>query len=166
MIAGELVGFIATKEIEDETTLCNFLKSKMPSDVFTIQENIRSIEFIKGVPVASNLLEKGRSFSKDIEIRWLKVNGGFHLVAFSEDSKLLEGLELSDESYLAKAVSYFLWGEYKPDLKTFIEVRIPRPINYPVSAGREKGRLRIIAYNYLKDEIIQFTRYRNVIYQQ
>ncbi|MDQ1326777.1 MAG: hypothetical protein QG641_57, partial [Candidatus Poribacteria bacterium] len=60
--ACEFKGFIATREVNNESQLWNILNSNPRS--FTIHEDIKSIEFIKGVPPIENIKEKGRSFSE------------------------------------------------------------------------------------------------------
>ena len=161
----DVKGFIATKEANDESQLCEILNLNPLQ--FTIHEDIKSIEFIKGIPSIKNIKEKGRSFSKDVEIKWQKLNGKFCIVALSENKSYLNSLDISSKSFDVECVSYMLWGGYKPEINPdkniFIEVRIPKCLKYPIPAMKEDERLYIKAYHYIEDEIVQFTRYRNLM---
>lgn len=153
-------GFVATKEAKDESELHKILNSLN----FTIQEDVKSIEFIEGIPEIGNIKEKGRSFSKQIEIQWQKLNGKFKIVAFSEDKKYLGNFSISENSFNTEHVSYMLWGRYEKSengKNKFIEVSIPKYLEYPIPAKEDK-RLYIKAYHYTKDGVVQFTRYLNV----
>ncbi len=156
-------GFIATCVAENEVELHvvlaqKFVNQKPPTEVFTIHQNVEHIKFIAGIPNAECLLEKGRTFDKNIEVRWKKRDDAFHLVALSEDKSLLQNLELANEKWTVKRTQLLLWGEYNPSVGKFIEVRIPRKLTYPKSVGGGDS-LQILAYNYLRKGVIQFTRY-------
>ncbi|HIE30405.1 TPA: hypothetical protein EYP66_24355 [Candidatus Poribacteria bacterium] len=157
------LGFIATCIAEDEVELHTILNQKLPITAFTIHQNIEQIEFIAGIPNAECLFEKGRAFNEKIEVRWKKRDDGFHLVALSEDKSLLQNLQLADEKWAIERTRLLLWGEYNAAVGQFIEVRIPRVLEYPKPQRVKIGdRLQILAYNYLQKDIIQFTRYRKV----
>ena len=160
-------GFIATRRVETEAEICKILESSLLSGALTIHENTECIKFPRGIPMAGELLENGRSFSENLEIRWRKLDDGFRVVALSEDTKALAGLSISEQSYKVCSISFLLWGGYDPCLSKFVEVRIPQFLEYPVEEpGKAKERLRITAYQYLKEDMIHFTRYTNISWNQ
>mgnify|MGYP007030117215 CR=1 FL=1 len=157
----KIKGFVATKEAKDESELRGILNSN--SLIFTIQEDVKSIEFIEGIPKIEVLKGKGRSFSEKIEIQWQKLDGKFQIVAFSENESYLSKFDVKN-SFDVECVTYMLWGRYEKSengKNKFIEVSIPKYLEYPIPAKEDK-RLYIKAYHYIKDGVVQFTRYLNV----
>lgn len=157
-------GFAATGAAKDEIELYTILTQKFSDTALTIHQNVACIEFIQGIPQAESLLEKGRTFNEKIEVRWQKRSKDFHIIALSEDSSLLQDLQIAGEKWETKVTGLLLWGEYNEPVGQFIEVRIPRLLNYPKLHNLKDGcGLQIRAYNYLQNGIIQFTRYRKII---
>ncbi len=163
----ELRGFVAAITIKTEAELHKTLVSKLPADTLTIHENVCCVKFVQGIPAAGELFESGRSFSESLEIRWRKLNDEFRLVALSEDVETLNGLDVSGQNYKVQDRSLLLWGEYNPNLGKFIEVRIPKFLEYPVKSLGDTGkRLSISARQYLEDGVIQFTRYKGIAWKR
>ena len=164
MALADVKGFIATKSVDTRAQLLEILNSNSLN--FIIHENIESIEFIKVIPILADIKEKGRSFSENIEIQWQKLDGKFQIVAFSENSVYLSKFDISEKSFDVECVSYMLWGRYKPKIdhgkNIFIEVRIPKCLEYPIPATKEDEGLCIKAYHYIEDGVVHFTRYLNV----
>lgn len=119
--------------------------------------------------------EQGRIFHDDFELRWEKQDSAFSVVYIGELKKLsmLDTRPLSD--FEIQDNSYYLWGEKMTSdtLKLicqseteslFLELQIPRLLNYPVSKRNEKFRVKLSARHYLnsKTGALEFYRFQHL----
>lgn len=113
---------------------------------------------------------RGSAFGPNLEIRWREINGKIRVVIFSEMP--LPGLEKVDPQVSWKSISpksigwdmkssnnrsVLLWGsEFNPD-HTWSELRIGRPLNYPVAHqnGKVSGvHLKIVEYLNTSGQVV------------
>ena len=152
-------GFVAIKDIRDSKLMHEFLSELFPNEVLTIHENVQEIRFDPGIP--TQLMNNGRSFNSLLEVRWSTVGDKFHLLALSEDRGLLKEMNISNETFDVEDSSSMLWGKYEPTFKAFIEIRIPKRLCYPTAATEGKS-LQLLTRYYVKDGVIQYTRYKDI----
>jgi hypothetical protein len=101
----------------------------------------------------------GRIFCENFELRWNWEEGDFLIMCLTE-KRLPTGFEQIGE-YETMNTELLLWGNRKGADEPWIEIRIPRPLEYPLD-GDDIGIAKIVGDHYLKDGIIQFTRFRGV----
>ena len=122
--------------------------------------------------------EQGRIFYDDFELRWEKQDSVFSVVYIGKSKKLsmLDARPLSD--FETQCNSYYLWGEKMTSdtLKLigqsetenlFLELQIPRLLNYPVLERNEKSRVirvKLSVRHYLnsKTGALEFYRFRHL----
>lgn len=142
-----------------------------PSFILAEQvDKIKFEDFDNQAACISELLRKGRIFNADFEIRYeRRDNGDYELLVLFEDDTKIQSLNLNETPYDYEcsecAYDIFLWGEARKingEWK-FIEVRIPKELEYPQVGGlQEKDELVIKFYEYKTDEIPQFNRFIGV----
>jgi len=104
-------------------------------DESEIADGIRMSSYDAGMPIES--WESGRVFCTQWEVRWDRS----HAVYTGESTDLAGFRSGPDISFCARVEkSCYLWG--KRDGESFIELRIPRVLTYPVSEG-SRVKLRV-----------------------
>ncbi len=153
------------------TKFADMLKSiTQPS--FILAEQVDKIKFknFNNQTCLAKLLRKGRIFNAEFEIRYEREDSGdYELLIFFEDDTKIQSLNLNETPYDYEcsecAYDIFLWGEARQingEWK-FIEVRIPKELEYPKMGGlQKKNELVIKFYEYKTNEIPQFNRFIGV----
>lgn len=104
--------------------------------------------------------QEGRIFCREYELRWRRLPSGYRLVYTGSRGSELSGLQpadLSPELCEVRDREYELWGvrldnlerlgiEKPPGLSAFFEVRIPRPLFYPVPGDWYAAALLVREY--------------------
>jgi hypothetical protein len=147
---------------------------------YVIAQQVDSIRFEAFDPSMSllELLQKGRIFNRDFEIRYEKLDGGnYELMVFFEEEDKIGCLNISGtvaEYEVSRGLDdIFLWGTAKNIEKIekmenrwgFIELQIPQILKYPEIDGlrlSDGNELVIKAFDYIKDGFPCFTRFRGV----
>jgi hypothetical protein len=125
-----------------------------------------------GAPTLVVEWDEGQVFSAQLEARWRKQGAGYALWVLAEAGHRpdhLEGLdELVPEAGHWQAVdrtdlaqSVYLWGQYKPQSKGWIEVRVPKTLDYPVDKAQppENAFVRLGHLDYrAPNGAVQFIR--------
>ena len=115
------------------------------------------------------LLEKGRIFRAEFEVRYELHDGNYDLMVFFEDESKVQNLNLPGipaEYELSESPDkIYLWGSAKKigNGLGFIEVQIPKILEYPEVSGTAEGHELIIrARDYKKNHLPCFTRFIGV----
>jgi hypothetical protein len=159
-------GFVITteKSAEDFKTLLQSISTG--SYLFAQQvDDIKLVSF--SVPSDLDaLLAEGRVFNEHFEIRYERLTGGrYELLVFYETPQQVEFLNLVEKPFeyeRSDRYKIYLWGQARKlkDEWRFIEVRIPRILEYPQINGLGKDVEMILnACDYMTDAIPQFTRF-------
>jgi len=156
---------------EDFEILLSYITPKS----FLLAQNIKDIKLTKPESSInmSDLLKEGRIFNPEFEIRYEKIDdGSYSLLIFAEDKSNIKkmglSLEVCDDLYEVYEIpetqeNIFLWGKKIKNRVFFVEVQIPKPLEYPEIDGLEdKDELVIKAKDYKKNEIPRFTRFIGV----
>lgn len=90
--------------------------------------------------------DEGRVFSPHAEVRWRRMGASFSLLLLTEDEGTLpSGWQILAGPWMATrhepSEGVLLWGNRQDGWPHWIEVRIPRPLVYPVS--KTTGRVRV-----------------------
>lgn len=112
----------------------------------------------EGIP--EDLWQKGQLFNADYELRWEKRDNQI-------DALLLTEIEfpLSIESaqirweWQTTPTLIVLWGTWNERMECWIETRIPRRLEYPVSQAKH---VKLEAVHYSRNGITYFTRFKEV----
>lgn len=117
----------------------------------------------------NEMLQAGRIFNNNYEIRYEKIDDGYDVLVFSEQKEKFEELKLSgtpNKYDLAEENNIFLLGKSKQrnGKWMFIETQIPQILEYPVDdlELKEKSELVIKAIDYRRNELPCFTRFKGV----
>lgn len=122
--------------------------------------------------------ERGRIFCDSFELRWEKVDGGFHLVYAGSPAEMT-GFQPTAENLAVTAAggtrdtSYYLWGlRVKPtDLDVvgvteseasapFVESQVARVLYYPVSQSNQGQRIKLKVHEYIEPASGRLIYYR------
>lgn len=150
----------------DETFLRELISRLPDGESRYLQMKLEDVSPISlGIP--AELWPAGRVFCQEAEVRWEKNRKDFSILFLTEDDKFSseDGLEW-DNLYQIEDATFLLWGEEKISSKGenyWIETRIPKILKYPVEESENKTRVGINGLNYLKKEIVQFTRFKEVM---
>ncbi|MHA1796773.1 MAG: hypothetical protein ACTSUK_11730 [Promethearchaeota archaeon] len=164
-------GFTFKAEIEQQE-LYELLSNFPKKSTFIYAQQVDKI-FLDFIQPGIDLLERGRIFNQDLEIRYQRLNGNkFKLLTLTEDKTkvpaMLKKNEKSDYEVRQPDYSIFLWGKAKKINKEtrFIEVRIPQILKYPIpdsKAFNENNEdYKLSACDYLYNKVIKFTRLKGV----
>ena len=119
--------------------------------------------------------EQGRIFHNNFELRWEQQSEAFTITYIGQPKKLplpniksLLDFETQDESY-------YLWGEklttdslkkigQPTTMNLFLELQIPRLLNYPASNQNKKFRVKLSTRHYLNlvTGTLEFYRFRHL----
>ena len=124
--------------------------------------------------------EEGRVFSPTMEVRWRKVEeDAYDVLILSEQDISEEGFQPIGEHWRAvrkelDKSGFYLWGTHRPrqeetwrghsERPYWLEVRIPKPLHYPIqAAGAEESFPRVGYYLYLDaSDVVRFIRLAEV----
>ena len=155
-----------------------FLERK-PSQWIPEAERANGLQLAKLDPTTSfETYESGSLFCAEYELRWVKVDGAFHVVYVGPEVELF-GFKVEEMLNLKDTVAcdreYFLWGTpLQPDqFETagaspgadslpFLEFRIPRILYYPVSDKAQRAKLHVVEYIDPAQRIAVFYRLQGV----
>lgn len=109
---------------------------------------------------------RGRIFSTSGEWKWRLLPGAVYRCVFlgasdwigldHDDSAMLDGLQQSTRDIL-------LWGEYDSERQVWLEQKVARHFQYPVSGQpQERGRVVISIEEWQAPAQVQFVRYREI----
>ena len=155
--------------------LLEIVKELEDSNVYFIRSKIDQIEFGIGkeLLISEGLWETGRLFNNDYEIRWRLDDDQYQITMLTEKDEMpsiLQGVNFDfiENGWNTQDTKIILWGKYKDygnDNVGFLEVRIPKFLNYPKPVNNQwhKDNEAVInGTNYLKDGMILYTRFREV----
>ncbi len=120
-----------------------------------------------------------RAFARKAEVRWERapvIPGNtpaetYRVWLLTEDAALPQpdwgGSQLGDGwTVVAVAPAIRLWGQYKDAFDAWIEVRVPRRLNYPMASGRRwEGEFVTVSHLEYRapNSAVQFTRLMEVL---
>jgi hypothetical protein len=164
-------GHVYSQAGADETTLRSVIRSLRDELKYLAQWRVEDIAF-EGI---SNdgptvLWPEGRCFGKGAEVRWRKTGGGYDVLVLSETPRELgdgwktETYEVRSEEPDGEELRIYLWGTWQPAMKAWIEVRIPRPLPYPLRPQSPERRhwAYVTAAEYAKDGMVRFIRWKEL----
>jgi len=107
--------------------------------------------------------ERGRVFSESGELKWRRLKDNIWRVVFLGTNQWTGVQNMQDASHLlqdleVKTEDQILWGEFKPHIKKWVELRIPHKFNYPVEKGPNVC-LTVEVWRSKKDGHVHFQRY-------
>jgi len=124
--------------------------------------------------------EEGRVFSPQLEVRWRRVReDSYDALILSERDIAEEGFHKIGESWQAvkgdlDRRGFYLWGTHRPRQKEdwrghlehpyWLEVRIPRPLHYPIEAAGAGESFPRVGYHLYLDSfgVVRFIRLAEV----
>lgn len=115
---------------------------------------------------AENLLsawEKGWIFGKELELRWEKEGEEFHFryIGGSRSLPVKDFKEINLFNAVERLRTYYLWGERTEErTDEWIDLRIPRLLNYPVSGDSHCKRVVVDVIEYWDRESNQLVLFR------
>jgi hypothetical protein len=124
--------------------------------------------------VNGGLWDAGRLFNETFEVRWQKMSPGYEVTVLTEAEQLpslpdgLDYEEIDADWLVGETAEILLWGSYKQfgdAISGFVEARIPKILDYPApNSGRwmTDNEAVIVGVNYVKNGIVQFTRFKEV----
>lgn len=166
---------------EEETFL---LAEQLPTHVVSARERRNMLRFeIYKPEIDVATYTSGRLFQKSFELRWERLDARFRVVylgseqnkAGLHDYKLKEDATFShlvdDRKLEYKEKKYYLFGEQveenrqKEDAETtrgksFVELRIPRPLYYPVQGFHRHVQLVVREYMYKETGQVGYFRFQ------
>ena len=101
----------------------------------------------------------GRAFGATLEIRWESVGEAFDLLLLTEiDREIPAGWALISDNLSSETSQILLWGTHIDHLEkshhlageandAWIETRLPRPLNYPVSGAPRWVKANVVIYH-------------------
>lgn len=125
---------------------------------YFIAQRVEKIEFGKGLPVG--IWASGRIFGQESEIRWEKIGENKFRILILSENLLDEFKEGAVEYDVSEGMKLYLWGNKKPNTKHFIEVRIPKPLNYPVKGTGNTAFIKALPYR--QKGVTIFLRFKEV----
>lgn len=114
---------------------------------------------------AENLLtwEKGWVFGKELELRWEKERDEFHFryIGGSRSLPVKDVRQIDLAQAVERLRSYYLWGERTEDrADEWLDQRIPRLFNYPVSGNPKCNRVVLDLIEYWDQKNNQLLLFR------
>lgn len=121
---------------------------------FEAEETIELIPYAPPDPVWLH----GRAFGPTLEVRWDQVDEGFELFLLTETTPDLPAeWTLVSDAFVGQSSQILLWGTHIDYLeqphhlagetgRAWIETRLPRPLDYPVSGGPRWVKANVVIY--------------------
>ena len=125
---------------------------------YFVAQRVEKIEFGKGLPVG--IWASGRIFGEESEVRWEKIGHDKFRILILSENPLDEFKEMAKEYEVSGEMKLYLWGNRKPNTKHFIEIRIPKPLDYPVKGTGNTAFIRAIPY--IQKGVTVFLRFKEV----
>ena len=160
--------YTGTVSLKELTELLSSLPEK--SKEFKLLENVVNITFEKYSSEANlDIWEKGRVFGETGEVKWRKIDEEYHAVYLGKSplEGILEKQNFNDEleepeEPEERERSYFLWGAKTKDKSDeWMELRIPRLLNYPVKGEKDRVKLKVVEYINKSGKILHY-RYKGL----
>ncbi|HAG08197.1 MAG TPA: hypothetical protein DCK87_01330 [Desulfotomaculum sp.] len=163
---------ILIKEINWSLNKCYMILERVPKS--WLDKDQKGIIFQKfNYDFLFSTFEKGRIFDYDRELRWEITESGEFWVVYAGKDIILPELNSIPTEYLETSTStYLLWGKKvtseilkqleRNEKNLFIELQIPRILQYPVeSETNKKTRVELKAFEYIDKETGQviFSRF-------
>lgn len=164
--------FMLIEEINWSLNKCYMILERVPKSwLDKDQEGIFFQKFNYNSPFST--FEKGRIFDCDRELRWEITESGKFWVVYAGKDIILSELNPIPTEYLETSTStYLLWGKKvtseilkqlgRNEKNLFIEIQIPRILQYPVeSEANKKTRVELKALEYIdkKTGRVVFSRF-------
>lgn len=157
-------GRIGAVPVEGEKDLRHLMERLFPDSARCcyIREKVEEIDFGRGRP--PEVWKRGRLFSVKSELRWKMIGEEKFQTQF-----LCEGefppdhpFEITEEEWqVSEDKPILLWGERKEGRPYWVEVRVPRALEYPLEEPGQQAV--IITVDYLGPRwAVQFTRFKEV----
>jgi hypothetical protein len=149
----------------------------VPTRWLSEEESKNGICFICfDMTIAFNQWQAGRIFDSKKEFLWQMNNDGQFQVIYTGEEMDLPELNLINEDWQDFQTSYLLWGRslnstelkslrIQEDTTIFLELQLPRLLNYPVAVSQDKKhrlRLNIIEYKDKETGCIQHYRFHSL----
>jgi len=147
--------------------------NKPQQTYYCLKERLEDVKFTLDTLdnlIADGLWEQGRLFNADFELRWTKCKQGYDILVLAENAlpKSLSHLPETWQGFVltTHSVNIFLWGQYSKAAQGFIEVRIPRVLQYPPYTAQRKFKdgqeARLAAVEYRINGVTKYTRFKGV----
>jgi hypothetical protein len=115
---------------------------------YMMLERVEQLSFERFDPNTDfKLWERGRIFTKDDEIKWLKRADGLHIVMISENNLPTDFHpfphdlhQVSDGNGRRVDRRVYLWGERVSNSQEWYELRIPEVLNYPLDVAQNGAK--------------------------
>lgn len=116
-------------------------------------DRVRMLDARGGAREAARGSLQGMAFGAREEIRWMKRDGGYHVVMIRDDDGVIWGAKHERRLETGKNGEIVMWGERKPN-GVYQEGRIPGDLEYPQwlwAQGGQRAAVRIREYTLDRD---------------
>lgn len=149
-------GFVACSQLQDASVVAQAIRSLVGDEGYIVTARADDVRFRRLTEIAVEtegpLWDEGRAFSVTAELRWKRTaKGSFALLLLTEDQqKVPRGWEPVGDGWSVLPhdgkESIRLWGEWRKELSSWVETRIPRVLNYPVAGTPETVQISWAEY--------------------
>lgn len=113
---------------------------------------------------------RGRAFDRLREVRWREISPGWFVITYLSDTSLPRnaslpaenGFELSREIWHIQKTTQKLYGKWSMNSNDWVEVSVPGvsgKYQSLVAINPLPNSLQIAAFNYIRDGVVQMTRF-------
>jgi len=136
------------------------LAAHLGEPLFHYVERVEDVRLGRGVP--GETWPAGRLFSPRAEVRWSAIGGSFRYT-FSTEGGLPElDWELVDGNWTVRdREEFMLWGSKTVGGGVWVEIRIPRLLEYPVD-GLSRDVAVVVGCRYIKEGVSRLVRLMEV----
>ncbi len=159
-------GYVYSRADADETVLRDVIWRLRSELAYVVQTRIEDIAFdVLPEDDLAAFWPEGRAFGPGAEIRWQQAGSGrYNLMVLSEIQRDLgedwtnQPCQVRDRGPDDEPLRFYLWDTWQPAMKAWVEVRIPRPLPYPVSPPdpSKRHRIYVTAAEYAQDGMVRF----------
>ena len=165
-------GFVYSRAGAEKSVLQDLIQRLQLELDYVVQSRVEDIAFeLLPKDASITFWPEGRAFGLDAEIRWQQIeNDLYNLTVLSEvprelgDNWTRQQCEVNDQGSDDKPLRIYLWGTWQPAMKTWIEVRIPRPLPYPITPPDPSRRhsIYVTAAEYAQKGMVRFIRWKKL----
>lgn len=168
MATATTAGFVATCIVQDATVVLRTVATLFPQNGYMVLEKVNDVQFMAldkaALAEALATCEAGRVFARQADLRWQRTRQGtFTMVLLTENAQHLSSswqqFDLGWHTSRKRLIR--LWGERQLGWEHWVEGRIPRSLNYPVTRSAGAVHVKCIEY-YDQQGTPRFIRFQEV----
>ncbi len=159
----------------DWTTVVRAVQAVFNSASFTLLAEdclaTESPHFEPATSLGDKVHPRGRAFDREREVRWREISPGRFVVTYLSDVSAKVALpaesdfKMSQEQWDTCYATQKLYGKWSRNAKDWVEVSVPGvsgKYHSLVALDPSINSLQVVAVDYLRDGIVQMTRFRAV----